>query len=155
MLGSGVGYNIQKKHVYELPKLKGKIKIERVDDSNADFIVPDTREGWVKLLGKVLKAHFYSGKGFTYSAELVRSKGAPIRGFGGIASGPEELCWGMHEIHKILNSRADDKLRPIDCLDIMNIIKSKRVEKHNDLFLLHIGYKHYDLAPLSLLPDLD
>jgi len=122
MLGSGVGYNIQKKHVYELPKLKGKIKIERIDDSNADFIVPDTREGWVKLLGKVLKAHFYSGKGFTYSAELVRSKGAPIRGFGGIASGPEELCWGMHEIHKILNSRADDKLRPIDCLDIMNII---------------------------------
>lgn len=26
------------------------------------------------------------------------------------------------------------------------IIKSKRVEKHNDLFLLHIGYKHYDLG---------
>lgn len=28
----------------------------------------------------------------------------------------------------------------------MNIIKSKRVEKYNDLFLLHIGYKHYDLG---------
>jgi len=122
MLGTGVGYNIQKKNVYELPKLKGKIEIVRNDKPDADFIIPDTREGWVKLLGKVLKAHFYSGKGFTYSAELVRSKGAPIRGFGGVSSGPEELCWGINEIHKVLNSRADDKLRPIDCLDIMNII---------------------------------
>lgn len=122
MLGSGVGYNIQKKHVYSLPKIKTGVEIKRVDNASADFIVPDTREGWVKLLGKVLKAHYYSGKGFTYSVQLVRSKGAPIGSFGGIASGPEELCWGMSEIHKVLCSRAGDKLRPIDALDIMNII---------------------------------
>ena len=62
MLGSGVGFSIKKEHVYKLPKVvKRKIKIERVDDKQADFIVPDTREGWVKLLGKVLKAHFFSG----------------------------------------------------------------------------------------------
>jgi ribonucleoside-triphosphate reductase len=122
MLGSGVGYNIQREHVYKLPKLKGKIKIIRKDSEDADFIVPDTREGWIKLLAKTLKAHFYGEEGFTYSTQLVRSKGAVIKGFGGVASGPEELCWGIEEIHKILNSRANKKLRPIDCLDIMNII---------------------------------
>jgi len=122
MLGSGVGFNIQKENVYQLPKVKSKIKIERKDTNDADFIVPDSREGWVKLLGKVLKAHFYSGEGFTYSTVCVRSKGAPIKGFGGTASGPEDLCWGIQEIHKILNSRSGKKLRPIDCLDIMNII---------------------------------
>lgn len=122
MLGSGVGYNIQKHNVYQLPKVKNKLKITRQDDESADFIVPDTREGWVKLLGKVLKAHFYSGKGFTYSTQLIRGKGAPIKSFGGLASGPEELCWGIAEISKILNSRSGKKLRPIDCLDIMNII---------------------------------
>lgn len=122
MLGSGVGYNIQKHNVYQLPKLKGKVKIERKDVKDADFIVPDSREGWVKLLGKLLKAHFYSGEGFTYSTQLIRSKGAAIKGFGGTASGPEDLCWGIGEISKILNSRANKKLRPIDCLDIMNII---------------------------------
>lgn len=122
MLGSGVGFNIQKENVYQLPKVKNKIKIERKDTNDADFIVPDTREGWVKLLGKVLKAHFYSSEGFTYSTVCVRGKGAPIKGFGGTASGPEDLCWGINEIHKILNSRANKKLRPIDCLDIMNII---------------------------------
>lgn len=122
MLGSGVGYNIQKEYVYQLPKLKNKIKIERLDNASADFIIPDTREGWVKFLGKVLKAHFYSGEGFTYSTQLIRSKGAPIKGFGGLASGPEELCWGIAEISNILNSRSGKKVRPIDCLDIMNII---------------------------------
>lgn len=124
MLGSGVGFNIQREHVYQMPKVKKKVKIQRVDSDDADFIIPDTREGWVKLLGKVLKAHFYSGKGFTYSAKLIRSKGALIKGFGGVASGPEELCQGMSDISKILNARSGSKLRPIDCLDIMNIIGS-------------------------------
>lgn len=124
MLGSGVGFNIQREHVYQLPKVKKKVKIQRIDSDDADFIIPDTREGWVKLLGKVLKAHFYSGKGFTYSAKLIRSKGALIKGFGGVASGPEELCQGMADISKIINARSGMKLRPIDCLDIMNIIGS-------------------------------
>lgn len=122
MLGSGVGYNIQKHNVYQLPKVKNKIRIERKDTNDADFIVPDSREGWVKLLGKVLKAHFYGGEGFSYSTVCVRSKGAIIKGFGGTASGPEDLCWGIVEINRILNSRSNKKLRPIDCLDIMNII---------------------------------
>lgn len=122
MLGSGVGYNIQREYVNTLPKVKSKIKITRQDTPDADFIVPDSREGWVKLLEKILKAHFYTGDGFSYSTVCIRSKGAPIKSFGGVASGPEELCWGMNEIHQILNSRANKKLRPIDCLDIMNII---------------------------------
>lgn len=122
MLGSGVGYNIQKHNVYQLPKVKKKVKIERQDNESADFIVPDTREGWVKLLAKTLKAHFYSGEGFTYSTQLIRGKGTLIKGFGGTASGPEELCWGIAEINKIINNRSGKKLRPIDCLDIMNII---------------------------------
>jgi len=124
MLGSGVGYNIQKHNVYQLPKLKRKIKIERLDEADVDFVVPDNREGWVKLLDKILKAHFYDGEGFTYSTMVIRSKGAPIKGFGGVASGPEELCEGINQIHEILNLRAGKKLRPIDCLDIMNIIGS-------------------------------
>ncbi len=122
MLGSGVGYNIQREHVYELPKLKRKVRIVRKDTNDADFIVPDSREGWVKLLRKTLESHFITGEGFTYSTICVRGKGTPIKGFGGVASGPEELCWGIGEISKLLNSRSGKKVRPIDCLDVMNII---------------------------------
>lgn len=125
MLGSGVGYNIQKEYVYQIPKVsKKKVKIERLDDYGADFIVPDTREGWVKLLGKVLKSYFYSGVGFTYSTQCIRGKGTPIKGFGGLASGPEDLVEGINNICKVLDARRGKKVRPIDCLDIMNIIGS-------------------------------
>lgn len=121
MLGSGVGYNIQREHVYQLPKPK-KVKITRLDSNDADYIVPDSRQGWVELLHKVLESHFITGKSFTYSTICIRGKGTPIKGFGGLASGPEELCWGMAEINKLLNYRANKKIRSIDCLDIMNII---------------------------------
>jgi ribonucleoside-triphosphate reductase len=123
MLGSGVGFNIQRENVYQLPKIqRRKVNITQDNTSSADFIVPDTRAGWCKLLGKVLKAHFFSGQGFTYSTQLVRGKGAPIAGFGGVASGAEILIEGMGIISDILNSRRGKRLRPIDCLDIMNVI---------------------------------
>lgn len=127
MLGSGVGYNIQKKNVDKLPAVNENFKAPtRVDNSSAQFIVPDSREGWVALLGKTLKAAFLAhssgNQTFTYSTQLIRSKGAPIKGFGGTASGPEDLVWGIGKIGDILTRRAGRKLRPIDCLDIMNII---------------------------------
>jgi ribonucleoside-triphosphate reductase (thioredoxin) len=126
-LGSGVGFNIQRKHVDELPAVRDWFKAPtRTDDNGADFIIPDSREGWVKFLGKTLKAAFLSetkDKGtFTYSTKVIRSKGSPIKGFGGVASGAEDLCWGVGKISEILIKRSGKKIRPIDALDIMNII---------------------------------
>ena len=121
MLGSGVGYNIQKEFVYELPKVK-KVKVIRKETKDADFIVPDSREGWIKLLKNVFESHFLTGENFTYSTICVRGKGTPIKRFGGTSSGPEELCKGVEDINSVLNNRAGKKVRPIDCLDVMNII---------------------------------
>jgi hypothetical protein len=126
-LGSGVGYNIQRKHVEKLPVVRDWFSAPtRFDDGGADFIVPDSREGWVRLLGKTLKAAFMSTKKekgtFTYSTQAIRSKGKPIKGFGGVASGCEELCWGIQKISEILMKRRGKKIRSIDALDIMNII---------------------------------
>lgn len=125
MLGSGVGYNIQREYVYKLPAVRDDYRRPvREDNAGADFIVPDSREGWVALLERCLRSAFYSdaAPGFRYSTQLVRGKGAPIRGFGGVASGPEDLCRGIDLIGGILEERAGKQLRPIDCLDIMNIL---------------------------------
>lgn len=125
MLGSGVGVNIQREYVYKLPTVvENFVAPVRLDEASAGFIVPDSREGWVELLRRTLESAFTSGvqSGFTYSTQLVRGKGAPIKGFGGIASGPEDLCWGIGEIAGVLKGRAGKQLRPIDCLDIINII---------------------------------
>lgn len=125
MLGVGVGFNIQRHNVKKLPPvLDADIKVTRCDTKDADFIVPDSREGWVSLLKRVLSAFFYDGQSFTYSTILVRGAGSPIKGFGGIASGPEDLCVGIGQIQKILSGRRGQKLSTVDCLDIANIIAS-------------------------------
>lgn len=126
-LGSGVGYNLQSKYINKLPVVRDWFKAPtRVDNGGADFIIPDSREGWVQFLGKTLKAAFLSErkeKGtFTYSTQAIRGKGTPIKGFGGVASGPEDLCWGIGKISEILEKRRGRKIRPLDALDIMNII---------------------------------
>lgn len=124
MLGAGCGYRILPEDVAKFPRVKPAAIIRR-DDKDSDFIVPDSRQGWVKLLGKTLKAHFYSGKSFTYSTHCLRSRGAPIKSFGGLSSGPEVLCDGIAKISEILNNRASTSnpcLTTVDALDICNII---------------------------------
>jgi ribonucleoside-triphosphate reductase len=122
MLGGGVGFNVLPQYVYELPEISFNPPISRVNTHDCDLIVPDNREGWVELLDRILEAFYFTGKPLHYNTQCVRPKGAPIRGFGGTASGPEDLVMGMKNIVRILRSRYQNKLRPIDAMDIMNII---------------------------------
>jgi ribonucleoside-triphosphate reductase (thioredoxin) len=124
MLGGGVGFSVRREDVMELPKIKEGVKIVHENTKDADFIVPDSREGWTVLLQNVLNAYFGTGKGFSYSTILVRGSGELIRGFGGKASGPSILVQGITQISDILASREGKKLRSLDVLDICNIIGS-------------------------------
>lgn len=124
MLGGGVGYSIRREDVHELPKIKKSVTVIHEATKDADYIVPDKREGWVNLLSKVLDAFYVTGKSFSYSTILIRGYGEPIKGFGGKASGPQILIDGIDKITKIFQSREGKKLRSIDVLDICNIIGS-------------------------------
>lgn len=122
MLGGGVGYSIEREGIHELPKIKSDVKIIHKCTKDADFIIPDSREGWVEFLRKVLDSFFISGKSFTYSTILVRGKGEPIKTFGGTASGPNHLIEMVNNLQKIFHNREARKLKSIDVLDICNII---------------------------------
>ena len=124
MLGGGVGYSIRREDIHELPRVKRDVSITVKNTNDADFIVPDSREGWVRLLSKVLHSYFVTGESFNYSTVLVRSAGKPINGFGGTASGPEILIDGINKISTVIKEREGKKLRSIDVLDIANIIGS-------------------------------
>lgn len=124
MLGGGVGFNVMPEHVYELPIVKHCVKVTRVDDWDCDYIVSDNREGWVDLLRRILEAFFFTGNNLRYDTRCIRDKGRLIKGFGGIASGPEELVKGLAQICDILTRAHGRKLRPVECMDIMNIIGS-------------------------------
>ena len=122
MLGGGVGFSIRREDIHELPRIKKDVNITHKNTKDADFIVPDSREGWIRLLEKVLEAFFVKGKSFNYSTILIRGAGERIGGFGGIASGPQILIEGIDKINKIFQTREGKKLRSIDVLDICNII---------------------------------
>jgi len=122
MLGGGVGFSIRREDIHELPRVKKDVNIVHKNTKDADFIVSDSREGWIRLLEKVLEAFFVKGKSFNYSTILIRGAGERIGGFGGIASGPQILIDGIEKINKIFQQREGKKLRSIDVLDICNII---------------------------------
>jgi ribonucleoside-triphosphate reductase len=122
MLGGGVGFSVLPEQVYSLPIVKFNPEIERVESFDCDYIVTDNREGWVRLLHKVLTAFFHTGKRVHYNTRGVREKGKLIKGFGGVASGPEELVRGIALICDILRRARGRKLRPTECMDILNII---------------------------------
>jgi len=122
MVGGGVGFTVERASVHDFPKVQNVQSIRHEKTNDADFIVGDSRKGWSALLGKVLRSYFETGESFTYSTILVRGYGAPLKTFGGTASGPEVLIEGIKNICDILNSRIGKKIRSIDALDIANII---------------------------------
>jgi ribonucleotide reductase alpha subunit len=122
MLGGGVGFSVERSKIHDLPKVKPGVVIAQERSNDADIIVPDSRHGWKRLLHAVLKSYFETGKSFSYSTILIREYGAPLKTFGGTASGPGALIDGIADICKVLSGREGKKLRSIDVLDICNII---------------------------------
>jgi hypothetical protein len=119
MLGGGVGLSVEHRFVSKLPKIKRGVKIEHKNTFDADFIIPDSREGWCELTRRTLEAFFVTGKSFTYSTKVIRGYGEPISGFGGVASGPAPLIKFIDQLCELLNSRSGKHIRPIDAADII------------------------------------
>lgn len=122
MLGGGVGMSVEHKYVSKLPRPKKGVVIKHELTNDADFIVPDSREGWCSLLRKVLNSYFVTGKSFTYSTICIRGKGEAIKGFGGTASGPLDLVEFIKKISTLLDERVGKAIRPIDAADMLCLI---------------------------------
>jgi len=66
------------------------------------FDIPDTREGWAAATRLLIEAYTMPGsRKPILRYHLVRPRGLPIRGFGGLSSGPEPLI----ELHKQIEIR--------------------------------------------------
>lgn len=119
MLGGGVGLSVEHQFVSKLPKAKKDVVIVHKGTKDADFIVPDSREGWCELTRRVLESYFVTGKSFSFSTVCIRGYGEPIVGFGGKASGPIPLIAFVENLVKILGNRAGKHMRPIDAADLL------------------------------------
>ncbi len=119
MLGGGVGMSVEHRYTSRLPKVRQGVRIEHRNTKDADFIVPDSREGWVELVRRTLESMFVTGRSFSFSTICVRPGGDPIIGFGGTASGPRPLIDCVEKIHAILSTRVGRHVRPIDAADLL------------------------------------
>jgi hypothetical protein len=113
MLGVGVGFDT---------KGAGKIQIKEPREGTFTFIIPDSREGWVEALQLMLEAYFLGKQVPEYDYSEIRPAGEPIKGFGGIASGPKPLKEMLKDVQQILEKRIGDPIKSIDIIDIMNHI---------------------------------
>ncbi len=119
LLGGGVGCNISKEYTQELPRVKKGVKCIMKNTKDADFIVPDSKEGWSYLWRKILRSYLLTGESFSFSNVCIRPAGEPLKTFGGIAPGPKPLMDGALELIKILENREGKKLRTQDVADII------------------------------------
>jgi ribonucleoside-triphosphate reductase (thioredoxin) len=81
MQGVGVGFG----------PVRDGLKLKKPRHGYFDYEIPDTREGWVEATRLILRAYLL-GEQLPYLIyDRVRPAGLPIKGFGGISSGPEPL----------------------------------------------------------------
>jgi ribonucleoside-triphosphate reductase len=122
MLGGGVGLSVEHRFTSKLPKVKKDVSIVHKPTKDADFIIPDSREGWCELTRRVLESFFVTGRSFSFSTVCLRGSGEAIKGFGGVASGPLPLVEFVSTIASVLKNREGKHIRPIDAADIMTAI---------------------------------
>lgn len=151
MKGGGVGVNVQRKNIDQMPDVKREMKFafksnpqypdyetELKDKGVLSFIpkhvwkniydykihvIEDSREGWVKALQLVIDSHFIEDhEKIVFDISKVRPRGSEIKGFGGVASGPAPLVQMLQRVNDILNNRVGEKLTSVDWGDIIQNI---------------------------------
>lgn len=111
--GVGFGFSVQKHHVEKLPEIKKPTKERR-------FLVGDSIEGWSDAVKALIKSYLIGGPKPRFDFGDIRQKGALLVTSGGKAPGPEPLKICLVQVESILSSKeSGDKLRPIDCHDIL------------------------------------
>lgn len=85
MNGTGVGFSVESKFVDQLP-----IVSDSFHDTETNIVVADSKLGWAKSLKELIHL-LYAGQVPRWDLSKVRPAGAPLKTFGGRASGPGPL----------------------------------------------------------------
>ena len=112
LCGTGVGFSVERQFITKLPE------VPTLFESETTVVVKDSKEGWAKSLRQVI-ALLYSGEIPTWDITRVRPAGAPLKTFGGRASGPAPLVDLFNFTIQTFKEAQGRKLSSIECHDIM------------------------------------
>ena len=113
MNGTGVGFSVERQFVNELPKIA-----EEFFPSDTTIQVADSKLGWAKAF-KELIGMLYIGQIPRWDMSKLRPAGAPLKTFGGRASGPEPLEALFNFTVTTFQNSQGRKLSSIECHDIV------------------------------------
>ena len=138
MNGTGVGFSVERQHVNQLPHVA-----DEFHHTDTTITVADSKLGWAKGL-KELIGMLYIGQIPRWDLSKVRPAGAPLKTFGGRASGPEPLESLFNFTVNIFQNAPSRKLSSIECHDLVCKIAEVVVVG---------GVRRSALISLSNLPD--
>jgi adenosylcobalamin-dependent ribonucleoside-triphosphate reductase len=115
MLGIGVGF--------DTVGAEKNFFIYKPSEPAFVYEIPDTREGWVESVRMLINSYLRPNQAIQeFNYDLIRPLGAPIKGFGGVASGPQPLIDLHTRIRKVIGGRAEETLDSRAIVDIVNLI---------------------------------
>ena len=113
MNGTGVGFSVERQYVSQLPVIA-----EEFHPSDTVIVVADSKLGWARAF-KELLGMLYIGQIPRWDTSKVRPAGAPLKTFGGRASGPEPLEALFNFSVNIFRNASGRKLSSVECHDIV------------------------------------
>ena len=113
MNGTGVGFSVERQYVSQLPTIA-----DEFHETDTTITVADSKLGWAKAL-KELVGMLYIGQIPRWDLSKVRPAGAPLKTFGGRASGPEPLESLMNFTVNVFKNAAGRKLSSIEAHDVV------------------------------------
>tara|TARA_Y100000296_G_C5174444_1_gene259218 strand:+ start:25 stop:1944 length:1920 start_codon:yes stop_codon:yes gene_type:complete len=113
MNGTGVGFSVERQFVSELPLIA-----DEFHHTDTTITVADSKLGWAKAFKEFI-GMLYIGQIPCWDLSKVRPAGAPLKTFGGRASGPEPLENLFNFSVSTFQAAAGRKLSSIECHDII------------------------------------
>lgn len=145
MLGVGVGFEATREGL-QIYKPVGTF----------DHYVQDSREGWCDATKLTIDAYTKPNRRKPkHKYDLVRRKGLPINGFGGLASGPEPLIQLHQDIERLFETPGIDEVRLKNdignktgvCVVAGNVRRSAELSKGKITDPVFLDLKDYDKYP--------
>ena len=113
MNGTGVGFSVERQYVSQLPTIA-----DEFFETDTTITVADSKLGWAKAL-KELIGMLYIGQIPRWDLSKVRPAGAPLKTFGGRASGPEPLESLFNFTVNVFKNASGRKLSSIEAHDVV------------------------------------
>lgn len=119
MVGVGVGFDVEGAQ---------RLRVHKPSKEKELYVIPDTREGWVESLRRLLNSYFLqhftttNANTIKFDYSQIRPEGVPIKGFGGVSSGPAPLKNLHDQVRRTLDQQHNQYISVTAITDIMNMI---------------------------------